>query len=452
MKRKRQQGEYGNERSESKLLLYSILSMGIVLLVILFFSFYSAGKGQDFEVSSVEQNDKQELQYLIALFRHGDRTAIRRYAFETVQWKWDYGKLTISGMIQAFKFGRYLNAKIEYLLGRKPNINDVEIFATDVDRTFDTGNCVLLGIYARDSIQKKDLQADLETCRRCRPNSGTRSPPECLSQCMGIKTASPEVPVIQTADERILLQMDVCKGWWDDTNKLEESSMWNLMSKKNFENALEFIRNITHNESTICQIAPQPQHGCKNMCQDINLDAVERVWGNLQCAISHEQTYIDGYTNDYISDMLTDAALYVWHSRFNSTHGQKVGKHAGGILLHDILDRMQNFNSEEAEIQMDGQNKSRVLLYSAHDTTIMSLLSALQMSTSAHIPEYVSHVIFELWRDREDGSKQIVVTYDNQMLDWFACPEGKCLLEDLVSATADFTMTFDDCIPYKQQC
>eukprot|EP01025_Chloroclados_australasicus_P054086 TRINITY_DN6408_c0_g1_i3.p1 TRINITY_DN6408_c0_g1~~TRINITY_DN6408_c0_g1_i3.p1 ORF type:complete len:402 (-),score=42.13 TRINITY_DN6408_c0_g1_i3:1389-2594(-) len=390
--------------------------------------------------SQINDNNNQELQYMIVLFRHGDRTAIRRYPFETVQWKWDYGKLTISGMKQAFKFGQYLQPKVGQLLKREPEVDDVEVYSTDFDRTYDTANCVLLGLYTKGQDEVK-LQDNFEECKECRPN-GTRSNTACLSQCMSLKQPPPLTPPIKEVDNRILVQMDYCKGWWEDIQRLESSSFWNLMSKKNFESALKFVQTINGDEPQLCQTQPVRE----KMCQDINLDAVERVWGNLQCSIAHDSTYIEGYKNEYVDSMLREAALYVWHSRFNSTHGQKVGKHAGGILLSEILGRLQKFSDGQMQEVQPAQNDSRIVFYSAHDTTIMSLLSALQTSTSVHIPQYVSHVIFELWRDVEEGQPYVHISYDNQPLDWFACPGAECMLEDLISATADFTMSIDECV------
>lgn len=89
-------------------------------------------------------------------------------------------------------------------------------------------------------------------------------------------------------------------------------------------------------------------------------------------------------------------------------------------------------------------------IYSAHDTTVFSLLAALAATENAHLPGYTAHVVAELWESWEAcdqaPSFSVRLLYDDEVLkDSPACEEGQCSLDYLVNATKDSAIDPADC-------
>jgi hypothetical protein len=89
-------------------------------------------------------------------------------------------------------------------------------------------------------------------------------------------------------------------------------------------------------------------------------------------------------------------------------------------------------------------------IYSAHDTTVFSLLAALGATETAHLPGYTAHIVAELWESRADceeaPSFSVRLQYDDTVLkDAAVCKGGHCTLQDLLKATKQITMDPKDC-------
>ena len=96
---------------------------------------------------------------------------------------------------------------------------------------------------------------------------------------------------------------------------------------------------------------------------------------------------------------------------------------------------------------------ARMNIYSAHDTTVFSLLAALNATgdPSTALPVFASNVILELWQlpntqpsGPEDFS--IRVKYNGELLpDGLGCPGGSCSMTDFLSGTKDVVVSPDSC-------
>ena len=65
----------------------------------------------------------------------------------------------------------------------------------------------------------------------------------------------------------------------------------------------------------------------------------------------------------------------------------------------------------------------KFVLYSAHDTTLVSILSCLGSSIN-QAPQFASNLVIELWDDLN-----IKILYNDQPLDIVDWKDGKCSLE-----------------------
>jgi hypothetical protein len=108
----------------------------------------------------------------------------------------------------------------------------------------------------------------------------------------------------------------------------------------------------------------------------------------------------------------------------------------------------------------------RLSLYSAHDTTVFSLLSALGVTDTAPLPDFTANVAFELWQlpsssteDADDGGRfSVVIKYNGEQLQglrWCAgaqgregcteCENGECDLRALQEGLQGRTMDAKEC-------
>jgi hypothetical protein len=74
-------------------------------------------------------------------------------------------------------------------------------------------------------------------------------------------------------------------------------------------------------------------------------------------------------------------------------------------------------------------------IFSAHDTTVFSLLAALDETDGRPSPYFTSHVILELWQPREESAAPsdllVRASYDGKLLPLssFGCRDDICSLE-----------------------
>lgn len=100
-------------------------------------------------------------------------------------------------------------------------------------------------------------------------------------------------------------------------------------------------------------------------------------------------------------------------------------------------------------------------IYSAHDTTVFSLLAALGATEELNLPGFTAHVVMELWEshnscsDTHDFSVRILYNHapydasdaapDQVLTQSPACKDGHCPLDDFVSAISKSVLAPEDC-------
>lgn len=98
-------------------------------------------------------NGKSTLRLVHIVYRHGDRSPTHGYPFDPVKesdWPQGYGQLSKLGMDQEFQLGQYIRDLYINKLGFLPvNYNRTKVFvrSTDMDRTLMSAYCVLAGLY-----------------------------------------------------------------------------------------------------------------------------------------------------------------------------------------------------------------------------------------------------------------------------------------------------------------
>eukprot|EP01025_Chloroclados_australasicus_P037293 TRINITY_DN3801_c1_g1_i1.p1 TRINITY_DN3801_c1_g1~~TRINITY_DN3801_c1_g1_i1.p1 ORF type:complete len:426 (-),score=29.89 TRINITY_DN3801_c1_g1_i1:578-1810(-) len=398
------------------------------LIVFLLISWVAFGRVQQFSQTSqnfsqptYSQGQQQNLVQFISLNRHGDRTPIEKYSFEDYTWLWDSGKLTVGGMLTAFEIGQ----EYQTILGTNISPDDVQVYSTNYDRTVDTANSLLLGLFTTPNTQ---VSENNEAALKCRPDGGARSTPNCLAQCMNIKTHVPDLPPVEVDKQMILAiqQKDFCQGYpkWD--KMLEQTPGYKYAQDETYADALNVVKKLSGDTSELCNVY--------GSCQAIGLKAVEGLWSNLQCAHAAGKTYVKSHSNDELQRLFNPVAEYLWHSQFSYSQGTQTG----GILLKRIIDIFSARRNQSHEYQP-------VILFSGHDTSVFGLIAALGVTNEAHLPEFGAHITFALYQQQDEYNLEI--RYDGEFLGVPGCMEGKCSLDSFLASMQDRTFPIESCEP-----
>jgi hypothetical protein len=95
-------------------------------------------------------------------------------------------------------------------------------------------------------------------------------------------------------------------------------------------------------------------------------------------------------------------------------------------------------------------------IYSAHDTTIFSLLAALGATRTAPLPKFAAHVVLELWQHRsephthapENNKFTVRIRYGTERLQGLpGCKDGECALAQFIEGAQGGLMPPNQCVP-----
>jgi hypothetical protein len=100
----------------------------------------------------------------------------------------------------------------------------------------------------------------------------------------------------------------------------------------------------------------------------------------------------------HLPEVAAEISTIIDIANWSETHKKSVGsRYIGGPLLYAIGSNMNLVVTSDPEAK-------KLVQYSGHDSTLMSLLSALKLVSSfGRVPAYASAIIFELWEE-DDGS------------------------------------------------
>ncbi len=300
--------------------------------------------------------------FSVIIFRHGDRTPLEPLAANAYNWGEDYGALTPLGMQEEFKLGELLRKKYieEYkLLPEAYDSNALYVRSVPMDRTLMSAECVLYGLYP----------------------SGTG--PE-LNGKPALPYKFQPIPVYTVEKERdtLLSGQSVYKA---KIKKLQDKYVYNSKEWLAKENELKQYFKLWSSAS-----------GEKIT----SLKKAKSFASNIFIRSLHNVPIPKDVDTKEQKEILIPLASWMHAQEFKP---QRVGVITSSDYLENFITVFDNFKNKKSTI--------KCYLYSAHDTNILAIMSALGVPLDEN-PHYSSYLAFNVYEI--EGDYYLKVVYNDK--------------------------------------
>ncbi|OXB53571.1 hypothetical protein ASZ78_012208 [Callipepla squamata] len=293
----------------------------------------------------------RSLRFVTLVYRHGDRSPIKAYPrdpFQESAWPQGFGQLTQVGMRQQWELGQALRRRYRGFLSASYRRQEIFIRSTDYDRTLMSAEANLAGLYPPERQQMFN--------------------PNISWQPIPVHT------VPESGETLLKFPLTPCPRYEQLQNETRHSAEYINKTRDN----LQFLQMVA-NETGI---------------RDLSLESVWSVYDTLFCEQAHKMDLPAWVTPDVMTQMkqLKDFGfefLFGIHRRVEKARLQ------GGVLLDHIRKNLTKAANASAHQQL------KLLVYSAHDTTLVALQMALDVYNKIQAP-YASCHLFELYQE-DDG-------------------------------------------------
>ncbi|XP_056601050.1 lysosomal acid phosphatase [Triplophysa dalaica] len=334
-------------------------------------------------------NENRTLKFVTVLYRHGDRSPIKAYPNDPYQesaWPQGFGQLSLIGMRQQFALGQFLRKRYTGFLSEDYERHEIFIRSTDIDRTLMSAEANLAGLFP--------------------PNGSKAFNPDLKWQPIPVHT----VPEDQ---ERLLsFPLENCPRYEELMNETVKSDIFINISNT-YKDFIQMVRN-------------------KTGLDRVSLESVWSVHDTLFCEEMHGMKPPSWVTPD-VMGKLEVLKNFGFQILFGVYKRKEKSRLQGGLLLDQII---KNLSAAAAP---SSKQEVKMIMYSAHDTTIVALQEALNIFNGLQ-PPYVSTHIFELHQE-QNGLFSVEMFYHNGSSEPYAVSLPGCLqrcpLEDFMNLTRD---------------
>ncbi|XP_066556741.1 lysosomal acid phosphatase isoform X2 [Amia ocellicauda] len=302
------------------------------------------------------------LRFVTLVYRHGDRSPIKAYPNDPHQenaWPQGFGQLSQEGMRQHLELGQALRRRYRGFLDESYNRREISVHSTDVDRTLMSAEANLAGLYP--------------------PNGSQVFNPNITWQPIPVHT------VPHAEDKLLSFPLLDCPRYDLLMNESKKTDIYvNLMNtSKEF---LDMVRNNT---------------GLK----DASVETVWSVHDTLFCETKHNMTLPAWVTPD-VMERLRKLKDFSFEFMFGIYKREEKSRLQGGILVGHIVKNISD------AANLSAVDPLKMMVYSAHDTTIVALQAALNVFSGIQ-PPYASCHIFEFYVE-SNGSFTVAMFYRNE--------------------------------------
>ncbi|XP_039505719.1 lysosomal acid phosphatase-like [Pimephales promelas] len=337
-------------------------------------------------------NGQRMLKFVTVLYRHGDRSPIDAYPtdpYKESDWPQGFGQLSKEGMQQHYELGQFLKKRYRGFLSEDYNHHEIFIRSTDLDRTLMSAQANLAGMFPPNSSEKFNASLNWQPI--------------------------PVHTVPEAKDCLLSYPLRDCPRYTQLMNETKKSEPFINMTVT-YKEFLEMVRNKT---------------GLKTA----TVDSVWIVYDTLFCEKNHKKLPPPDWVNKDVMEKLKVLKDFSYQIMFGVYKSKEKCRLQGGLLLNQII---QSFLTAAAP---DTKQQLKMMVYSAHDTTIVALQEALGVFNGLQ-PPYASCHLIELHQE-ENGTFSVEMFYrnDSTVLEPYAvslpgCSQ-RCPLQDFVNHTRD---------------
>ncbi|XP_044540292.1 testicular acid phosphatase [Gracilinanus agilis] len=292
---------------------------------------------------SQPEHPRGPLVFVTLVYRHGDRAPLDSYPTDPhkdrATWPSGLGQLTQEGVQQHLELGRFLRARYGAFLSPKYRREELYVRSTDYDRTLQSAQANLAGLFPGSPLSPGWMPVPVHT-----------------------------VPATQ--DKLLKFRTQECPRY---QRLLEETK-----SGEDYQRALEGWRDflVRLGNLTGLSLAEGPLH------------RAWKVLDTLICQRAHRLPLPEWATPEVLGSLAQVSALDV-RAHVGPPRAQEKAQLSGGILLDAIL---ANFSQAQAR-----GLPLKMIMYSAHDSTLLALQGALGLYDGHH-PPYAACLGFEFSR------------------------------------------------------
>jgi len=297
---------------------------------------------------SITLSATPKLVFASIIFRHGDRTPTTKLPNSPFDWKYGLGELTPRGMHQEFELGKTYRKKfIEFgkLLPYNFDINQIYVRSTDLNRTLMSAQSFLTGLYP--------------------PGTG----PFLANYRAALQERIQPVPIhsVKKSNDILLHSQGVYKK---QLNVLFKKHVYSTKEWIDMENS---VKKYFNNWSEISGLKIN------------NLENVKKFANNIYVRTIHDIDLPKGLSQQEIT-ILIMLSSWIHAQQFKP---EVIGELVAGHFIKKVQNDMNGF--------INNKGGFICYLYSAHDTNILAIMSALGMPLSTN-PPYASHLMFGLYK------------------------------------------------------
>ncbi|XP_057551253.1 lysosomal acid phosphatase isoform X2 [Hippopotamus amphibius kiboko] len=364
----------------------------------------------------------RSLRFVTLLYRHGDRSPVKTYPKDPYQediWPQGLGQLTKEGMLQHWELGQALRQRYHGFLNTSYHRQEVYVRSTDFDRTLMSAEANLAGLFPPDGMQRFSPNISWQPIPvhtvpiaedRVRLASSSLEVVTGTAVAIGLLTPGSFSACFPHVGLQLLkFPLGPCPRFEQLQNETRRTPEY---QNESIQNA-QFLDMVAHETGLT----------------DLTLETVWNVYDTLFCEQTHGLV-LPPWASPQTMQRLSRLKDFSFRFLFGIYEQAEKARLQGGVLLAQIRKNLT--------LMASSSQLPKLLVYSAHDTTLVALQMALDVYNGEQAP-YASCHMFELYQE-ENGNFSVEMYFRNESTKapWPVtlpgCPH-RCPLQDFLRLT-----------------